>query len=138
VTFLEVPAPAPPLGLLGLGDSSDAQLIHALQPDDQLLLYTDGVTEARDARRAFYPLPERVSALAVRAAGGRAAGKTALKPVPSVSGRQGQGLLDLVRADLHKHVGAPLDDDAALLLVQAPAAWPAATVATTAPAGATA
>ena len=138
VTFLEVPTPAPPLGLLALGDSSDAQLIHALQPDDQLLLYTDGVTEARDARRAFYPLDERVSALAVRAARGRAAGKTALKPVPSVSGRQGQGLLDLVRADLHKHVGAPLDDDAALLLVQAPAAWAAATVAPTAPAHATA
>jgi hypothetical protein len=139
VTFLEVPAPAPPLGLLALGDCSDAQLIHALQPNDQLLLYTDGVTEARDAKRAFYPLPERVGALAVKAAGSQAAGKPVLKPVPSVSGRQGQsrGLLDLVRADLHKHVGAPLDDDAALLLVQAPSAWPAAQVPAT-PARATA
>jgi len=138
VTLLEVPAPAPPLGLLALGDCSDAQLIHALQPDDQLLLYTDGVTEARDAKRAFYPLPERVGALAAKAAGSQAAGKTVLKPVPSVSGRPGQSLLDLVRADLHKHVGAPLDDDAALLLVQAPAAWPAAQIATTTPARATA
>jgi serine phosphatase RsbU (regulator of sigma subunit) len=131
VTLLEVPAPAPPLGLLALGDCSAAQLIHALQPDDQLLLYTDGVTEARDAKRAFYPLPERVSALAAKAAGGQAAGKAVLKPVSSVSGRQGQGLLELVRTDLHKHVGAPLDDDAALLLVQAPAAWPAAQVPAT-------
>ncbi len=65
---MEVPAPAPPLGLLTLGDCSDAQLSLALQPDDQLLLYTDGVTEARDAKRAFYPLPERVTALAARAA----------------------------------------------------------------------
>ena len=138
VTLLEVPAPAPPLGLLALGDCSDAQLIHALQPDDQLLLYTDGVTEARDAKRAFYPLPERVGALAAKVAGSQAAGKTVLKPVPSVSGRPGQRLLDLVRADLHKHVGAPLDDDAALLLVQAPAAWPAAQIATTTPARATA
>jgi serine phosphatase RsbU (regulator of sigma subunit) len=138
VTFLEVPAPAPPLGLFALGDCSGAQLIHALQPDDQLLLYTDGVTEARDAKRAFYPLPERVSALAVKAAGSQPAGKAVLKPVSSVSGRQGQGLLDLVRADLHKHVGAPLDDDAALLLVQAPAAWPGAKVATTATARASA
>ena len=138
VTLLEVPAPAPPLGLLALGDCSDAQLIHALQPDDQLLLYTDGVTEARDAKRAFYPLPERVGALAAKAAGSQAAGKAVLKPVPSVSGRAGQRLLDLVRADLHKHVGAPLDDDAALLLVQAPAAWPAAQIATTTPARATA
>jgi serine phosphatase RsbU (regulator of sigma subunit) len=139
VTLLEVPAPAPPLGLLALGDCSDAQLIHALQPDDQLLLYTDGVTEARDAKRAFYPLPDRVSVLAAKAAGSQAAGKALLKPVSSVSGRQGQsqGLLDLVRTDLHKHVGSPLDDDAALLLVQAPAAWPAAQIAT-APARATA
>jgi serine phosphatase RsbU (regulator of sigma subunit) len=139
VTLLEVPAPAPPLGLLALGDCSDAQLIHALQPDDQLLLYTDGVTEARDAKRAFYPLPDRVSVLAAKAAGSQAAGKALLKPVSSVGVRQGQsqGLLDLVRTDLHKHVGAPLDDDAALLLVQAPAAWPAAQIAT-APARATA
>jgi serine phosphatase RsbU (regulator of sigma subunit) len=139
VTLLEVPAPAPPLGLLALGDCSGAQLIHALQPDDQLLLYTDGVTEARDAKRAFYPLPDRVSVLAAKAAGSQAAGKALLKPVSSVGGRQGQsqGLLDLVRTDLHKHVGAPLDDDAALLLVQAPAAWPAAQIAT-APARATA
>jgi hypothetical protein len=140
VTLLEVPAPAPPLGLLALGECSAAQLIHALQPNDQLLLYTDGVTEARDAKRTFYPLPERVSVLAAKAAGGMAAGKPVLKPVSSVSGRQGQslGLLDLVRADLHKHVGAPLDDDAALLLVHAPAAWPAAQIATTTPARATA
>jgi hypothetical protein len=140
VTLLEVPAPAPPLGLLALGDCSAAQLIHALQPNDQLLLYTDGVTEARDARRTFYPLPERVSVLAAKAAGGQAAGKPVLKPVSSVSGRQGQslGLLDLVRADLHKHVGAPLDDDAALLLVHAPAAWPAVEIATTTTARATA
>ena len=142
VTFMEVPAPAPPLGLLTLGDCSDAQLFHALQPDDQLLLYTDGVTEARDAKRAFYPLPERVSALAAKAPGsqkaagspkslGSQAGKAMLKPVSNGSGRP--GLLDLLRADLHKHVGAPLEDDAALLLVHAPAAWPAscATAAST-------
>ena len=133
MTCVEVPQPAPPLGLLALGECSAAQLIHALQPNDQLLLYTDGVTEARDAKRTFYPLPERVSVLAAKAAGGQAAGKPVLKPVSSVGGRQGQslGLLDLVRADLHKHVGAPLDDDAALLLVQAPVAWPADQVAAT-------
>ncbi len=126
VTFLEVPVPAPPLGLLALGDCSDAQLSHALRPNDQLLLYTDGVTEARDAKRAFYPLSERIAALAAKAAASQAPGKPIRKPVSSVSGRPGQSLLDLVRADLHRHVGAPLDDDAALLLVQAPAAWPAA------------
>jgi hypothetical protein len=132
VTLMEVPSPAPPLGLLALGDCSDAQLRLTLQPNDQVLLYTDGVTEARDARKAFYPLPERVSALAARAAPA-AVGKAVLKPA-SIGARL--GLLDLVRADLLKHVGAPLDDDAALLLVRAPAAWPPARVA--APARATA
>src|ERR1700761_3304309 len=108
VTLMEVPAPAPPLGLLTLGDTSDAQLSSALQPNDKLLLYTDGVTEARDAKRTFYPLPERISALAAKAAGSQTAGKAVLKSVSSGSSRQ--GLLDLVRADLHKHVGAPLED----------------------------
>jgi hypothetical protein len=136
VTFMEVPAPAPPLGLLALGDTSAALLSCALEPDDQLLLYTDGVTEARDAKRAFYPLPERVSALIGKAAAGHQAGKTVLKPVPVGGSRQ--GLLDLLQADLHRHVGAPLDDDAAMLLVHAPAAWSATTQVVPAPVRATA
>ncbi len=119
VTTIEVPSPAPPLGLLSLGDCSRAQVSCTLQPDDQLLLYTDGITEARDAKRVFYPLPERVSALT--AAATAAAGAPALVPADGTAPR---GLLDLVRADVLKHVGAPLDDDAALLLVRAPAAWP--------------
>ncbi|MGH3264322.1 MAG: hypothetical protein ACRDNS_20270, partial [Trebonia sp.] len=66
---------------------------------------------------------ERLGALAAKAAAAQAVGKATLKPVPN-GGRQGQGLLELVRADLHRHVGARPDDDAALLLVHAPAAWP--------------
>ena len=125
VTLMEVPAPAPPLGLLPLGDCSDAQLSFVLQPNDQLLLYTDGVTEARDKKRTFYPLADRVTALAARAAshtGGKARLKSASNGSPDGATRL--GLLDLVRADLLKHVGTPLDDDAALLLVRAPATWP--------------
>ena len=49
-----------------------------------------------------------------------------------------QGLLALLQADLHRHVGAPLDDDAAMLLVHAPAAWTAAAQVFPAPARATA
>jgi serine phosphatase RsbU (regulator of sigma subunit) len=108
VTVLEVPAPAPPLGLLTLGDSSGAARTLTFKPNDQLLLYTDGVTEARDQRRRFYPLDERLIVLQTR---GKADGG-------------GLGLLEAIRDDLLRHSGAPLEDDAALLLVRAPAVWP--------------
>ena len=108
VTVLEVPAPAPPLGLLTLGDSSGAAMNLAFKPTDQLLLYTDGVTEARDRRRSFYPLDERLHVLLAKA---------------NTSDAR-LGLLEMVRDDLLRHSGAPLQDDAALLLVRAPAVWP--------------
>lgn len=127
VTLKEVPVPAPPLGLLTLGDCSGAQLDFTLRPNEQLLFYTDGVTEARDAKRAFYPLADRVAALSAKTtipiqAATRAALRLTASATPDTSTRP--GLLDLIRADLLKHVGAPLDDDAALLLVHAPETWP--------------
>src|SRR6202035_2035009 len=67
VTVLEVRAPPPPLGLLTLGSDAGAKQVYTFKPNDQLLLYTDGVTEARDASREFYPLDERVRALAPQA-----------------------------------------------------------------------
>jgi serine phosphatase RsbU (regulator of sigma subunit) len=109
VSVLEVPAPAPPLGLLTLGDSSGAARTLSFKPNDQLLLYTDGVTEARDRRRSFYELDERVAVIRAKANGHGS----------------GTRLLELLRDDLLRHSGAPLEDDAALLLVRAPAAWPA-------------
>jgi Stage II sporulation protein E (SpoIIE) len=105
VTTVDVPAPALPLRLMSLGSTSGAERTVPLQPGDALLLYTDGVTEARDARREFYPLEERVTALATRAGGLDGA------------------LLDRLRDDLVRHVGAPLDDDAALLLARVTGAW---------------
>ena len=74
------------------------------------MLYTDGVTEARDGRQVFYPLDERLAVLG--------ASTPAIKSGDSVT------LLELLRDDLLRHAGAPLEDDAALLLIRAPAAWP--------------
>jgi serine phosphatase RsbU (regulator of sigma subunit) len=118
VTVLEVRAPAPPLGLTTLGSDAGAKQVFTFKPNDQLLLYTDGVTEARDASREFYPLDERVKALAPKA-----------QPRLTKTGKirlngSAPTLLDLVRDDLLRYVGRPPDDDAALLLVRAPAAWP--------------
>ncbi len=111
VTVLEVPTPAPPLGLLTLGDGSGAARTLPFRPGDRLLLYTDGVTEARDSRQMFYPLDERLAVLGAKLAA--ADGDPA-------------ALLELIREDLLRHAGAPLEDDAALLLVRAPAQWPRA------------
>jgi serine phosphatase RsbU (regulator of sigma subunit) len=111
VQALEVHAPAPPLGLMTLGDPSGAGRKVDLKPNDQLLLYTDGVTEARDKSRAFYPLEQRLATLGASGTGGG-------------RGRGRPDLLGLLRADLLKYVGEPLDDDAALLLVRAPGSWP--------------
>jgi serine phosphatase RsbU (regulator of sigma subunit) len=132
VTVLEVPAPAPPLGLLTLADASGAGRNLSFLPNGRLLLYTDGVTEARDRRREFYPLDQRLAKLTGKARTGKAAaGGTA----GVTEGRAGPGgvvesraddLLEQLREDLLRYAGAPLADDAAMLLVRAPATWPSA------------
>ena len=121
VSVLDVPAPAPPLGLLTLGDGSGATRSLPFEPDDQLLLYTDGVSEARDGDRTFYPLDQRLALLGAQVRRARASG-------------DGGALLHLIRDDLLRHAGAPLEDDAALLLIGAPAEWPGRTPAAAVPA----
>lgn len=61
VSVLQSSAPAPPLGLSSLhppGLHSDA---FSFTDGDTLLLYTDGVIEARSPQGAFYPLAERAA-----------------------------------------------------------------------------
>ncbi|MGW2741281.1 PP2C family protein-serine/threonine phosphatase [Streptomyces sp. NPDC001450] len=51
---------APPLNLGVLGGEPYNVDVYDFRPGDQLLLYTDGITEARDPHGTFYPLLERL------------------------------------------------------------------------------
>ncbi|WP_245966700.1 PP2C family protein-serine/threonine phosphatase [Sphaerisporangium album] len=90
------PEEAPPLGLGPLGAPRPKPYSVPFEEGDQILLYTDGVIEARDGKGRFYPLEERVGVLA--------------QDDP-------QDALDGLRDDLLRHVGGPILDDAAMLLV---------------------
>ncbi|MEU8484586.1 PP2C family protein-serine/threonine phosphatase [Streptomyces sp. NPDC048641] len=92
-----VPAPAPPLGLLDLHSGWCAAQPVPATAWESMLLYTDGVSEARDARGAFYPLAERAAALE----------NTVL-----------EDFTDDLAADLLRHAEGRLQDDASLLAVR--------------------
>ncbi|MEV8088301.1 PP2C family protein-serine/threonine phosphatase [Streptomyces nigra] len=99
VVPVEPDRPAPPLGLRGLsGETPDLHVL-PFTDGDQLLLYTDGVTEARNHDREFYPLAEGL------------ARHTCDDPAETVTSLHGE---------LLHHVGGHLHDDAALLLLRKP------------------
>jgi serine phosphatase RsbU (regulator of sigma subunit) len=62
-----------------------------------VLLYTDGVTETRDAGGTFYPLGDRADLLKEPDA---------------------RRALEAVREDLVRHAAGPLHEDAAMLLLR--------------------
>ncbi|MBG0857410.1 serine/threonine-protein phosphatase [Streptomyces spinoverrucosus] len=97
VEFPKPPAYALPLGLAAHGGEGPKPYRVPFVPGEQLLLYTDGVTEARDASGAFYPLGERAHLL---------------KDVDARSA------LDALREDLVRHAAGPPHDDAAMLLLR--------------------
>ncbi|MGW5606223.1 PP2C family protein-serine/threonine phosphatase [Streptomyces sp. NPDC003753] len=88
--------PAPPMGIGGRPAEYTLD-VFSFEPGDTLLLYTDGVIEARDAHNRFYPLADRVAQW------------TQAGP---------ETLLHHVRRDLLAHAGGRLDDDAALVALQ--------------------
>ncbi|MFF4349767.1 PP2C family protein-serine/threonine phosphatase [Streptomyces sp. NPDC001530] len=99
IHVLEPTTPSPPLNLAALiGDQYCVDTV-ALAPGDQLLLYTDGVSEARDRTGEFFPLPDWM----------RRQG-----PEPP------RALLDRLHRDLLHYSGGRLDDDIAALAVRCP------------------
>lgn len=94
VTELQPTDTAPPINLGVLVGADYHTDVYPFRPGDQLLLYTDGVTETRDRTGAFYPLTERVRLWA------------ALPP---------RELLDRLHEDLLEYGDAKLDDDIAAL-----------------------
>lgn len=101
VTAVEPTRPAPPLGLRALSDETPVLQELPFTDGDRLLLYTDGVTEARDAGREFYPLAEGLARHLYD------------EPARTVAA---------LHEELLNHVGGRLHDDAALLLIRKPAA----------------
>ncbi len=89
--------PAPPLGLGGLLGTRYETTTHPFAPGDVLLLYTDGLSEARDGTGAFYPLRDRAA---------------------QGNGRGTDGLLRWLAEDLGAHTARPLNDDLAMVAVR--------------------
>ncbi|MFI1097584.1 PP2C family protein-serine/threonine phosphatase [Streptomyces sp. NPDC020917] len=97
VTPLDVENPAPPLGLGALAEGGYTPTTFPFGPGDRLLVYTDGVTEARDAGGTFYPLLERADGWAEH------------RPAR---------LVEAVTDDLRAHAAAGLHDDMAVVALR--------------------
>lgn len=97
VLFPTPPAFALPLGLGAHGGDAPVPYRVGFAPGEQVLLYTDGVTEARDAAGSFYPLADRAFLLKDPDEG---------------------AALQALRADLVRHGDGPPHDDAAMLLLR--------------------
>ncbi|WP_406261625.1 serine/threonine-protein phosphatase [Actinacidiphila glaucinigra] len=97
VTPLTPRRSGPPLGLGGLAPHEHHQDTFPFSPGEVLLLYTDGVTEARDPAGSFYPLRDRLARW---------------------TGTDPGGLVRHVRDDLCRHLCGPLHDDVAIVALQ--------------------
>jgi serine phosphatase RsbU (regulator of sigma subunit) len=95
--------PGPPLGV-GVTDP-DNHVVDVLPfgPGDTLVLYTDGVIEARDHNGVFYPFAERVA---------------------QWTDHPPEALLHHIERDLLAHTGGSLGDDVAILAIQGDEALP--------------
>ncbi|MGQ5655221.1 PP2C family protein-serine/threonine phosphatase [Streptomyces sp. EKR5.2] len=96
-TALVVPEPAPPLGLSAISGSLYLPATFPFHEGDRLMLYTDGVSEARDRSGVFYPLTERVTRWA---------------------DQEPEVLLHRVVSDLQEYTDGHLDDDMAIVVAR--------------------
>ncbi|MGW6745055.1 PP2C family protein-serine/threonine phosphatase [Streptomyces sp. NPDC055025] len=97
VQVLHSHSPAPPLGVCEPYETVYGTDSFTFESNDTLLLYTDGVIEARSPEGVFYPLAERVASFP--------------KSSP-------EALLRRVHEDLLSHTGKHLADDAALMVIE--------------------
>jgi serine phosphatase RsbU (regulator of sigma subunit) len=97
IAVLHAHRPGPPLGLAALSPDAYHVDTFPLDAGDTLVLYTDGVIEARDAAGAFYPASDRVA--------------TWEWGTP-------EQLIERILDDLHSHAGGRLNDDVAMIAVQ--------------------
>lgn len=95
--FVEPAVPGLPLGLSHLAEFPRDVTTLPFGPGDQLLFYTDGVSEARNTTGDFYPLSEHQAL---------------------TTGQEPDAVLDRLQQDVLRHVGHALDDDAAMLLLR--------------------
>ena len=98
VRALDPAWPVPPLGVLEPEQVCPPVLELPLLEGDRVLLFNDGVIEARDRWGVFYPLAERLPDCA--------------------TGDDPAELLARLHQDVRRHVGRQLGDDAAMLLLQ--------------------
>jgi serine phosphatase RsbU (regulator of sigma subunit) len=95
-----------PLGLGALCPGPRSLVTIPFAPGEDILFYTDGVSEARNKTGDFFPLAD---SLALRG-----------PPDPDT-------LIDRLSSEVTRHVGHTLDDDAALLLIARPPSPPPGT-----------
>ncbi|MFB6779393.1 PP2C family protein-serine/threonine phosphatase [Streptomyces sp. NPDC056352] len=99
IRVLAPSAPSPPLNLAALlGDDYTIETV-AFAPGDQLLLYTDGVTETRDRTGEFFPLPDWMR-----------------RQSPDTP----RELIDRLHGDLLRYSNGNLNDDISALAVRRP------------------
>jgi serine phosphatase RsbU (regulator of sigma subunit) len=95
-----------PLGLGELSPKPRTPVTIPLAPGEDILFYTDGISEARNKTGDFFPLADSPALLG--------------PPDPDT-------LIDQLTREVRRHVGHGPDDDAALLLIARPLPLPART-----------